>query len=153
MNTRLAHAFLGMAVAATAALAAPQTPVQQNPPPAAAPAQQPAPPSAGAEPAQQSGAPEAQNPKEQGAPLSRLGLSEDQKKQIHDIHKQTDQQVEEVRNNTSLTEQQQRQQIRQLRRGANQQVESVLTPEQREKYDAWRRAQRQHRRRPQPPSA
>ena len=149
--------ILGIALAAAPGLAAQNPGGQQAPqPPAPPPAQQPAAPPAGGAPAESPARPGAQMPNEEGAPLNRLGLSEDQKKQIHEIRKETEKQIQEVRGNTSLAEQQQRQQIRQLRRNALQQVEGVLTPEQREKYDAWRRAQRQHHRQqpsPQPPSA
>jgi Spy/CpxP family protein refolding chaperone len=93
---------------------------------------------------------------EEGAPLSRLGLSDDQKKQIHSIRKQAQEQVQAVRKDTTLTPQQQTQQIRQIRRNELQQVEGVLTPEQREKYQAWRQAHHRRRRPPpqqQPPPA
>jgi periplasmic protein CpxP/Spy len=111
----------------------------------AQPASAPSQPAAGA-PAQQPAQPPAAQP-EEGAPLSKLGLSEDQKKQIHRIRKNSQQQVQAVKSDSSLTPEQQAQQTRQIRRKANQQVESVLTPEQRERYEAWRR---EHQRRRQP---
>ena len=124
---------LGVAVLAAASLPAWANRAQQQPPPPAQtpPAQQPA-----AEP-------------EEGAPLSRLSLSDDQKKQIHSIRKQAQEQVQVVRKDTTLTPQQQTQQIRQIRRNELQRVECVLTPEQFEKYQTWRRAH-QRRRRPPP---
>lgn len=155
MNRRLALGMLGIVAGAGLLLAAQghaaQNPAgQQGPPAAAPPPQQPPAPGAGGAPAQPPARPGAQLPNEEGAPLNKLGLSDEQKKQIHEIRKQTEKQIQDVRGNTSLTEQQQRQQIRQLRRGAHQQVEGVLTPDQREKYNAWLRAQRQrHRRQPQ----
>ena len=85
---------------------------------------------------------------EEGAPLSKLGLSDEQKSQIHGIRKNSQRQVQAVKSNASLTPQQQAQQVRQIRRTAMQQVDGVLTPEQREKYDAWRRS---HQRRHHPP--
>src|SRR5271168_308654 len=107
-----------------------QPPPAQPPPPASPTAQPPATPPAAEEP---------------GAPLNKLGLSDDQKKQIHDIRKQSQQQVQDVHSDTSLTQQQQTQQIRQIRHKAAQQVDGVLTPDQRAKYDAWRKAhQRAH---------
>jgi len=112
----------------------PQAPSAPSQPAASAPAQQPAQPPA-AQP-------------EEGAPLSKLGLSNDQKKQIHGIRKNSQQQVQAVKSNASLTPQQQAQQVRQIRRTTMQQVDGVLTPEQREKYDAWRRS---HQRRHHPP--
>jgi len=108
----------------------------QQPPPQAAPAQQPA------------------APPEQGAPLSKLGLSDEQKKQIHKIRRDAEEQVQAIKKDTSLTEQQQTTQIRQVRRNQIQQVDEVLTPEQREKYDAWRKSHlRRHRPPPQQPPA
>jgi len=114
--------------------------------PAAPAPSAPSQPAAGA-PAHPPAQPPAAQP-EEGAPLGKLGLSDDQKKQIHGIRKKSQQQVLAVNSNTSLTPQQQAQQVRQIRRTANQQVEGVLTPDQREKYDAWRRA---HQRRHHPP--
>jgi periplasmic protein CpxP/Spy len=115
----------------------------QHPPAPAPPAQNPA-----TQPSPKPSAPPPAAGPEEGAPLSKLGLSYDQKKQIHAIRQQAQQQVQAVRNDTSLTPQQQTQQIRQIRRKALQQVEGVLTPEQREKYDAWIRSHRRHRRGP-----
>ncbi len=112
-----------------------ESPGGQQPPPQAP--STPSPPAASA-PAQA----------EEGAPLSKLGLSDDQKKQIHGIRKNSQRQVQAVKSNASLTPQQQAQQVRQIRRAAMQQVDGVLTPEQREKYDAWRRS---HLRRRHPP--
>jgi Spy/CpxP family protein refolding chaperone len=109
-------------------------------------AQQPAPAQNAPAPGTSAQQPQAQP--EEGAPLSKLGLSDDQKKQIHSIRKQAQDQVQTVRKDTSLTPQQQMQQIRQIRRNELQQVEGVLTPEQREKYAAWRQS---HRRRHRPP--
>lgn len=140
MTRTLALIALGAALAAAPSFLARGVGAQQQPAPNAPAQQQPAPPPA-AEP-------------EQGAPLNKLGLSDEQKKQIHDIRQQAQEQVQAVRKDTSLTPQQQTQQIRQIRRKALQQVEGVLTPEQREKYNAWRRAhQRQRRQQPQQPPA
>jgi len=134
MNRRLALLALGAALVAAPApnlFGQQPAPAPPSQPPAQQPAQQP--------PAEA----------EEGAPLSKLGLSEDQKKQIHSIRKQSQEQVQAVRKDTSLTPQQQMQQIRKIRRNELQQVEGVLTPEQREKYEAWRRTHRR-RRQPQP---
>jgi Spy/CpxP family protein refolding chaperone len=140
MNRTFAFLSLAALFAAAPALRA-QAPGGQQPPAAPAPSapSQPAP----AAPAQQPGQPPAAEA-EQGAPLSKLGLSDEQKKQIHDIRQQSQQQVQVVRNDTSLTPQQQTQQIRQIRHKAAQQVDGVLTPEQRAKFDAWRRAHQRH---------
>jgi len=144
MTRTLALIFLGAALAAAPSLFA-QGSGGQQPPPASNP---PAPSPQAAPPQQQSAPPPAAEP-EEGAPLSKLGLSDDQKKQIHSIRQQAQSQVQAVRSDTSLTPQQQTQQIRLIRRKAAQQVDGVLTPEQRQKYDEWRKAHR-HRRRPTP---
>ena len=145
MNRKLALIALGAVTMTAPALFARgsggQQPPAQNPPAQSPPApagQQPATP-----PAAQS---------EEGAPLSKLGLSDDQKKQVHKIRKQAQEQVQAIKKDTSLTEQQQNLQIRQVRRNEMQQVDGVLTPEQREKFDAWRKAHAR-RRRPQQPTA
>lgn len=112
-----------------------------------APAQSPpSQPAAGAPAQQPVQRPAAQG--EEGAPLSKLGLSEDQKRQIHRIRKNSQQQVQAVKSDSSLTPEQQAQQTRQIRRKASQQVEGVLTPEQRAQYEAWRH---EHQRRRHPP--
>jgi periplasmic protein CpxP/Spy len=106
--------------------------------------QQPAPGAPAQQPAQQpAGQPQAAP--DQGTPLNKLDLSNDQKKQIHEIRRQSQQQVATVRGDTSLTQQQQAQQVRQIRHKASQQVDSVLTPDQLARYEAWRKShQRQH---------
>ena len=147
MNRTLALIALGAVYAAAPALLAQGAGGQQQPPPPAqnSPAQSPQ-----AAPAQQP-APPAAAPGE-GSPLSQLGLSDDQKKQIHKIRKQAQDQVQAIRKDTSLTEQQQTTQIRQVRRNQIQQVDEVLTPEQREKYDAWRKAHAHRRKSQQQPA-
>jgi len=140
MERTFALLAFGVMFAAAPALAA-QTPSGQQPP---------APPASGT-PAQPTPTAPVQQPAqppltegERGAPLNKLDLSNDQKKQIHEIRKQAQQQVQAVRNDTSLTPQQQTQQIRQIRHKSAQQVDAVLTPEQRAKFDAWRRAHQRH---------
>jgi len=106
----------------------------------AAPAQNPP-----AQPQPAPAQPPAAQPTE-GAPLHQLNLSDDQKKQVHNIRKQAEEQVQAIRKDSSLTEQQKTIQIRQVRRNQIQQIDEVLTPEQREQYDAWRKAHARHRR-------
>jgi Spy/CpxP family protein refolding chaperone len=113
-----------------------QTPGGQQPPAAPPPQDAPSQPAAGTPTQPPAATPEA------GAPLSKLGLSDEQKKQIHNIRKEAQQQVQAVHNNTSLTQQQQAQQVRQIHHSSAQQVDGVLTPEQRAQYDAYRKAQR-----------
>ena len=144
MHPNIALLVLGMTAAWGPALRA-QAPGGQQPPAAPPPSapSQPAPVAPAQAPGQQPAQPPAAEA-EQGAPLNKLGLTDDQKKQIHEIRKQAQQQVQAVRSDTSLTSQQQTQQIRQIRHKAAQQVDGVLTPEQRAKFDAWRRAHQRH---------
>ncbi|HKM89672.1 MAG TPA: hypothetical protein VJX29_03580 [Candidatus Acidoferrales bacterium] len=141
MKLRFGFLCLAMAMGGTPMLRAESPGGQQSPPQA---------PSAPAHPAASAPAQPPAAQAEEGAPLSKLGLSDDQKRQIHGIRKNSQRQVQAVKSNVSLTPQQQAQQVRQIRRAAMQQVDGVLTPEQREKYDAWRRAH-QRRRHPPPP--
>jgi protein CpxP len=138
MNRKLALLAVGGALLIATAVLAQGSPSGQQPAPQA-PAQQPSTPGAAAP--------------NQGAPLGKLGLSDDQKKQIHDIRQQTQQHIESVRNDSSLSPQQKRDKIRELHRTADQSIDGVLTPEQRKKYDAWRKAHRRHHRHPPPPAA
>ena len=143
MSRSLALIALGAALAAAPALLAQGTGGQQPPAP------NPPAPSPHAAPPPQSAPPSAAEP-EEGEPLSKLGLSDEQKKQIHSIRRQAQDQVQAVKNDASLTSQQQTRQIRQIRRTEFQQMDAVLTPGQREQFEAWRKSRHQHHR--QPPS-
>ena len=104
----------------------------------------PAPQGTAPQPPQQTPAPGTAQPAT-GAPLGKLNLNDDQKKQIHEARQDAQQQIEAVRKDTSLTPQQRHQKIREIRSAENQKIDAALTPEQREKYDAWRQAKRGHR--------
>jgi len=132
MKTTFSLLSLSLLLACGTALAA-QTPTGQQAPPAA-PAQQPAQPQAQPQPSP-----------DQGVPFKDLNLSNDQKKQIHEIRKQSQQQVAAVRADSTLTPQQQTQQVRQIRHAASDKVDNVLTPDQRAQYDAWRKAHKRQR--------
>ncbi len=153
MNRKLRLLALGAALAAAPALLAQSRGAAccalllAQQPPAPAPN---APPQPSQKPPQQQPAPPRTAEPDAGAPLSKLGLSDDQMKQIHTFRQQAQEQVQAARKDASLTPQQQTQQIREIRHKAHQQVEGVLTPEQREKYDAWRRAHQRRRHGPPP---
>lgn len=60
-----------------------------------------------------------------------LNLTPEQRKQVKAIHEQRRSQLEELRNDTSLTDEQREQQTRQIRRDSRRQMLALLTPEQR----------------------
>ena len=60
----------------------------------------------------------------------RLNLTADQKTQMHNIHAQTKAKMDEL-SKQSLTRQQFREQAAQIRQAQHQQIDSILTPEQR----------------------
>lgn len=79
-----------------------------------------------------------------GADRAALGLTADQKSQLKSIHQSTREQVNGIRNDSTLTSEQKAEKIRSLHQGVRQQVSGILTPEQREKMKEGRR-NRHHR--------
>ena len=67
-----------------------------------------------------------------------LNLTDEQKSQFQQIHKDTEAQIKAIQDNSSLTAAQKEQQIRQLREEARKQEEALLTPEQKQILDKWR---------------
>jgi len=59
-----------------------------------------------------------------------LNLSEDQKEKIKSLHEQGRAQMQAIRNDSSLTEEQKRAKIRELHRSTREQMMQLLTPEQ-----------------------
>ena len=75
----------------------------------------------------------ARNPQREGAQdRGAMKLTADQKAQIQSIHKSTRDQLMALRNDQSLSPEQRREKARTIREGIRQQVQAVLTPEQRE---------------------
>lgn len=62
-----------------------------------------------------------------------LNLTKDQEVKVKDIMEKQRTEMDSVRNNTSLTREQQREQMGTIRKKYNEQVEALLTPEQKEK--------------------
>ena len=62
-----------------------------------------------------------------------LNLTKDQHSQIKSIFANEDQQIDAILQNSSLSKEQRKTQMEKLRKSTHQQVEKVLTPEQREK--------------------
>ena len=67
-------------------------------------------------------------------PMSRLNLTPDQKSKLDPIFQSSRQQVEAVRNDTSLTQEQKQAKIGEIRQGTKSQVNSILTPEQQQQW-------------------
>jgi Spy/CpxP family protein refolding chaperone len=63
----------------------------------------------------------------------KLQLSQDQQSKLSDVLKDEWTKQNALRTNTSLTQEQQRTQMKELRKNERQQIDSILTPEQREK--------------------
>ena len=73
-----------------------------------------------------------------------LNLTSDQQIQVEAIHKQTAEAMKALRNDTSLTDDQRRAKGRELRKSTEEQVDAILTPEQRTKAKELR-GKRGHR--------
>ena len=77
-----------------------------------------------------------------GPALEKLNLSDDQKTQIMNIRQKTAEQVQALKSDTSLTDQQKRDKFRSIRMDTHKQISAVLTPDQRKQ---WQQMQQQHR--------
>lgn len=66
----------------------------------------------------------------QGRAFERLNLTQDQKTKIQSLRQSERGQIEAIRNNASLTDEQKQQQIRDLRKNEHQQTLALLTPDQ-----------------------
>ena len=62
-----------------------------------------------------------------------LGLTDEQKKQMEQLHQDQKARLDALRNDTSLTQDQKREQMRAIRQEAHTRMNSILTPEQQEK--------------------
>lgn len=70
---------------------------------------------------------------------SALNLTADQRSQLKSIHQSTRDQVNTIRNDATLTQEQKAEKIRSIHQSTRQQVSGILTPEQREKMKEGRR--------------
>jgi protein CpxP len=80
-----------------------------------------------------------------------LGLTEDQKAQLRPIVMKENQDMEAVRNDTSLTQEQKIAKANQIRDAASPKIKAILTPEQLQKLSEMQRA-RQQQNQSAPPS-
>jgi Spy/CpxP family protein refolding chaperone len=74
---------------------------------------------------------------------ARLNLSEEQKARILPILQERNKQLDDLRANSSLPQGEARAKATEIRKSARQQIDQILTPEQREKQKAMRRGNRQ----------
>ena len=73
-----------------------------------------------------------------------LNLTDAQKEQMKPIFQSTRQQMQAVRQDTSLTQEQRRQKMQEIRQSQQAQMKSILTPEQQQKMEQFRN-NRRHR--------
>lgn len=87
-------------------------------------------------------------------PAARLNLTPDQKSKLDPIFQSSRQQVQAVRNDSSLTPEQKQAKISEIRQNTQSQINGILTPEQQQQ---WQRMQQMHKGRrggkPGPPPA
>jgi Spy/CpxP family protein refolding chaperone len=72
----------------------------------------------------------------------RLNLTEEQKAKIRPILQERNKQLEDLRANSSLPQGEARAKATEIRKSARQQIDQILTPEQREKQKTMRRGTR-----------
>ena len=79
-------------------------------------------------------------PAQQGGPAKPdLNLTDDQKAQIKKFHQDAKAQIEAVNNDSSLSADQKQAKIQGIHRETHKQMESILTPSQKQQQRAWRR--------------
>jgi protein CpxP len=86
------------------------------------------------------------------AALANLNLTDDQKAQIKQIHEGARSRVDAVKNDASLPADQKEAKIREIHRDTHQQVEKVLTPDQRKQMKENMRENRAAKQQQPPPS-
>lgn len=70
------------------------------------------------------------NKKDKKEMLKSLNLSKQQKEQLKASHKATKQEMETIKNNSSLSEAQKKEKMKQLHKEKKEKLETILTPEQ-----------------------
>jgi len=83
----------------------------------------------------------------------RLGLSDDQVAQIKPILADRFQQIENLRADTSLTEQDRHARVRALMQGSNSKIEAVLNDTQKQQFEQMLAERRSHQHNRQAPAA
>jgi protein CpxP len=83
------------------------------------------------------------NPQHQAKRMAKkLGLSADQKAQIEPILADRDQQMQNLRNNTTLSPQDRKAQIRGIRQGSDSKIEAILNDTQKQQYEQMKQDHR-----------
>jgi Spy/CpxP family protein refolding chaperone len=100
------------------------------------------------DPGQTQAAPAQQN----GPARPDLNLTDDQKAQMKKFHQDAKAQIEAVNNDSSLSADQKQAKIQGIHRETHKQVESILTPSQKQQMRAWRRAHKGEGQQEAPPS-
>ncbi len=72
-----------------------------------------------------------------------LNLTSDQQTKVLDIFKTQQSQMESVRSDTSLSQQDRRQKMMDIRKSSDEQIREALTPDQQKKWDEMQSKQRQ----------
>jgi periplasmic protein CpxP/Spy len=137
----------------SAGLAIAQAPVQSQPQQPAAPDAQSQPLASENAPAQQGERSHAPNPARAAHRLGKqLGLTQDQVAQIQPIIASRQQQMESLRADSTLTQQDRRAKAHSIMQGSRTQIEALLSDSQKQQYEQMlqaRRAQHQHNSQPQ----
>jgi Spy/CpxP family protein refolding chaperone len=81
-----------------------------------------------------------------------LNLTDDQKAQMKKFHQDAKAQIEAVNNDSSLSADQKQAKIQGIHRETHKQVESILTPSQKQQMRAWRRTHKGEGQQEAPPS-
>jgi Spy/CpxP family protein refolding chaperone len=89
---------------------------------------------------------------DRGAAMANLNLTDDQKTQIKQIHEGARSRAEAVKNDSSLSADQKEAKLRDIKRDTHQQVEKVLTPDQRKQMQQNMRENRASKQQQAPPS-
>lgn len=77
-----------------------------------------------------------------GGPMARLNLTDEQKARMKPILEQQRQQMQAIRNDSSLSAQDRQQKMRDLRQNTRSQMRSILTPEQQQQLEQMRQNRR-----------
>jgi Spy/CpxP family protein refolding chaperone len=101
---------------------------------------------------QEAGQTQAAPAQHEGPARPDLNLTDDQKAQMKKFHQDAKAQIDAVNSDSSLSADQKQAKIQEIHRATHKQVESILTPSQRQQMRAWRRAHKGEGQQEAPPS-
>ena len=81
------------------------------------------------------------NKKERKEMMKSLHLTKQQKAELKSFHKSTKQQREAIKSNTALSQEQKKEKVEQMQKERHDKLESILTPEQKQKMREMRDSQ------------